>query len=114
MTLLNCPDTGAGNFDIEFRYRQLQWTAGDVSNSGASGCLGGIPAQAGYDAGNNTNFFALPGSFDSSILQLVNTSNVGQNTPGLWTMAIRNGHTRWILTQCSPVTQYRAAGWLAF
>jgi hypothetical protein len=93
LTLLNRPDTGAGNFDIEFRYRQLQWTTGDVSGSGASGGLGGIPAQAGYDAGNNTNFFALPGSFTSSILQLANTSNVDQNTPGLWTMAIRNGHT---------------------
>ncbi|SEK80135.1 nidogen-like domain-containing protein [Nitrosovibrio tenuis] len=89
MTLLNRPDTGAGNFDIEFRYRQLQWTTGDFSG-GVRG-LGGIPAQAGYDAGDNAHFFALPGSFNSSILQLANTSNVGQDTPGLWTMAIRNG-----------------------
>jgi Nidogen-like/PEP-CTERM motif len=89
MTLLNRPDTGAGNFDIEFRYRQLQWTTGDFSG-GFCG-LGGIPAQAGYDAGDNTHFFALPGSFSSSVLQLANTSNVRQDTPGLWTMAIRNG-----------------------
>ncbi|HTJ54451.1 MAG TPA: nidogen-like domain-containing protein [Nitrosospira sp.] len=89
MTLLNRPNTGAGNFDIEFRYKQLQWTTGEAS--GGSGGLGGIPAQAGYDAGDNTHFFALPGSFSSSVLQLANTSNVGQDTPGLWTMAIRNG-----------------------
>lgn len=89
LTLLNRPDTGAGNFDIEFRYRQLQWTTGDYSFG--IGGLGGIPAQAGYDAGNGTNFFALPGSFSYSVLDLANTSNVSQNMPGLWTMAIRNG-----------------------
>jgi hypothetical protein len=89
LTLLNRPDTGAGNFDIEFRYRQLKWTTGDAS--GGSGGLGGTPAQAGYDAGNGTNFFALPGSFSSTVLDLANTSNVSQSTPGLWTMAIRNG-----------------------
>lgn len=91
LTLLNRADTGAGNFDIEFRYRQLEWTTGDFS--GGSGGLGGTPAQAGYDAGNNINFFALPGSLTSSVLNLANTSNVGQDTPGLWTMAIRNGQT---------------------
>ena len=89
LTLLNRSDTGAGNFDIEFRYRQLEWTTGDAS--GGSGGLGGTPAQAGYDAGDNTNFFALPGSLSSSVLNLANTSNVSEDTPGLWTMAIRNG-----------------------
>jgi hypothetical protein len=91
LTLLNRSDTGAGNFDIEFRYRQLQWTTGDAS--GGTGGLGGVPAQAGYDAGNNINFFALPGSLTSSILNLANSSNVSEDTPGLWTMAIRNGQT---------------------
>jgi hypothetical protein len=89
MTLLNRPDTGTGNFDIELRYRQLQWTTGDASNG--SGGTGGIPAAAGYDAGDKTHFFTLPGSFTPSVLQLANTSNVDTSTPGLWTMAIRNG-----------------------
>ena len=91
LTLLNRADTGAGNFDIEFRYNQLQWTTGDAS--GGSGGMGGTPAQAGYDAGNHQNFFVLPGSFSSDILNLVNTSNVSQDTPGVWTMAIRGGAT---------------------
>lgn len=91
MTLVNRADTGAGNFDIEFRYNRLEWTTGDASQ-GAGG-LGGTPAQAGYDAGNYSNFYALPGSFSSAILNLVNTSNVSQEAPGLWTMAIRNGAT---------------------
>ena len=89
LVLRNRADTGAGNFDVDFRYRQLQWTTGDAS--GGSNGLGGTPAQAGYDAGNNTNFFVLPGSRTADVLQLANTSNVGSDTPGLWTFAIRNG-----------------------
>lgn len=91
LTLLNRSDTGAGNFDIEFRYNQLQWTTG--SASGGSGGLGGTPAQAGYDAGNRTDFFALPGSLTAQVLDLATTSNVSTSTPGLWTMAVRNGST---------------------
>ena len=91
LTLQNRSDTGAGNFDIEFRYNQLQWTTG--SASGGSNGLGGTPAQAGYDAGNGTNFFVLPGSLSADVLNLATTSNVSAATPGLWTMAIRNGKT---------------------
>lgn len=80
---------GAGNFDIEFRYDRLQWTTGDAS--GGSGGLGGIPAQAGFDAGNLTDFFTLPGSRTAAVLDLVNTSNVSPDTPGLWSFAIRAG-----------------------
>lgn len=89
LVLRNRPDVGPGNFDVDFRYNQLQWTTG--SASGGSGGLGGTPAQAGYDAGDNTNFLALPGSFTANVLNLVNTSNVSQATPGLWTFAIRSG-----------------------
>jgi hypothetical protein len=55
--------------------------------------LGGTPAQAGYDAGDLTHFFALPGSLTAGVLDLANTSNVSISTPGLWTMAIRDGQT---------------------
>lgn len=91
LTLANRSDTGRGNFDIEFRYNRLEWTTGDASDG--VGGLGGIAAQAGYDAGNGRNFFVLPGSFSSGILDLANTSNVSQDTPGVWTMAVRNGGT---------------------
>lgn len=91
LVLMDRSDTGAGNFDIQFRYDRLEWTTGDAS--GGSGGLGGTPAQAGYDAGNNTNYFALPGSFTENVLNLANTSNVSIGTPGLWIMAIRNGGT---------------------
>lgn len=91
MTLLNRSETGEGNFDIEFRYNQLEWTTGDAS--GGTNGLGGTPAQAGYDAGDNNHFFILPGSRTADVLNLATTSNVSLDTPGLWTMAIRNGST---------------------
>lgn len=87
----NRADTGVGNFDVDFRYNILQWTTGDASG-GVAG-LGGTPAQAGFDAGDETNYFTLPGSRTNDVLQLANTSNVSVATPGLWTFAFRDGGT---------------------
>ncbi|MFN5515968.1 MAG: PEP-CTERM sorting domain-containing protein [Cyanobacteriota bacterium] len=91
LVLKNRADTGAGNFDVEFRYNQLEWTTG--SASGGSGGLGGIPAVAGFDAGDDANFFMLPGSRTGEVLDIINLSNVSEDTPGLWSFAIRNGQT---------------------
>lgn len=83
-------DTGvSGDFDVEFRYNRLEWTTGDASE-GSDG-LGGTPAQSGYDAGDNINFFQLPGSRTADVTNLATTSNVSLSTPGLWSFAIRNG-----------------------
>ncbi|WP_026970503.1 nidogen-like domain-containing protein [Aliagarivorans marinus] len=87
LVLIDRSDTGAGNFDVEFRYDNLSWTTGDASD-GSNG-FGGTPAQAGYDAGNGSDFFSLPGSFSEDILNLTNTSNTGIN--GVWRFAIRDG-----------------------
>jgi uncharacterized protein (TIGR03382 family) len=78
-----------GGFDVEYRYQQLQWTTGDAS--GGAGGLGGTPAQAGWDAGDGINFQTLPGSFTVDVLDLVNTSNVSADTPGLWRFSFANG-----------------------
>lgn len=89
LVLRSRADTGQGNFDIDFRYRSLQWTTGDAS--GGENGLGGTPAQAGFDSGNGIDFLMLPGSRTAAILDLQNTSNVAADTPGLWTFAVRNG-----------------------
>jgi len=89
LVLRSRPDTGIGNFDIDFRYNRLEWTTG--SASGGSGGLGGTPAQAGFDAGDGVNYFTLPGSRTAEVLDLATTSNVSSSTPGLWTFAVRNG-----------------------
>ena len=82
LVLQRTPNDNSGAFTAEFRYEQLQWTTGDASNG--SGGLGGIPANAGYDAGDRINFFSLPGSRTGAILDVVNQSNVSPTTPGLW------------------------------
>jgi hypothetical protein len=91
LVLRNRADTGTGNFDFDFRYQRLEWTTGDAS--GGSGGLGGVPAQAGFDDGKGAHYQTLPGSLTGDILNVVNLSNVGADTPGLWTFAVRNGTT---------------------
>ncbi len=89
LVLRDRSDTGAGNFDIDFRYDRLEWTTGDAS--GGNNGLGGTPAQAGFDAGDRAHFFTAPGSRTDQVLDLATTSNVSGATPGLWTFAVRNG-----------------------
>ncbi|MES2207492.1 MAG: nidogen-like domain-containing protein [Pseudomonadota bacterium] len=109
LVLRNRADTGTGNFDIDFRYHQLQWTTGSASE-GVDG-LGGVPAQAGYDAGDNTNFFTLPGSRTADVLNLQHTSNVSQETPGLWTFAVRNGALPGLSASNPYMPVVTQAGW---
>ncbi len=80
-------DVSPGDFDVEFRYTQCQWTTGDAS--GGIGGLGGTPANAGFDAGNGTDYLELAGSGTASVLDLCTTSNVG--VPGLWRYSFRAG-----------------------
>jgi hypothetical protein len=87
MIIRPAPSCGSGDFDVEFRYERCQWTTGDASMG--SGGLGGTPAQAGFDAGDRVNYFALPGSLTMTILNLCTTSNVGM--PGVWRFRIRGG-----------------------
>lgn len=89
LILRNRADTGSGNFDVDFRYKRLNWTTGDASG-GING-LGGVAAQAGYTAGDALHFSMLPGSLTEEVLNLQSTSNVSTTTPGLWTFAVRNG-----------------------
>jgi hypothetical protein len=77
-----------GDFDITFRYEDINWTTGDAS--GGSNGLGGTVARAGYSAGNGTNFFELSQSGNqANMLGLESASNVG--TPGTFVFQVRNG-----------------------
>lgn len=89
LVLRNRPDEGTGDFDIEFRYGRLTWTTGDASSG--SGGLGGVPAQAGLDAGDLTNYFTVPGSQSAAVLNLTSTTNLTSPIPGVWSFAVRSG-----------------------
>ena len=75
LLLLDRSDVGAGDFDIEFNYDQIQWETGDAS--GGSGGLGGSPARVGYSNGSQTagSFFELPGSGVSGSFLDTNTTS---------------------------------------
>lgn len=96
VVLIERPDTGVGNFDIELRYEQIQWETGDAS--GGIGGFGGFPARAGYSngTGNAGTFFELPGSgvsgafLDSNPNGLSHTS-LNSGTPGCYVFFARNG-----------------------
>lgn len=78
----------AGDFDVEFRYTQCEWTTGDAS--GGTGGFGGTPAQVGFDAANGRDFVQLPESRTATIHTTVCTSsNVG--IPGVWRFQVRAG-----------------------
>ncbi|MEJ0017978.1 MAG: Calx-beta domain-containing protein [Acetobacteraceae bacterium] len=89
LTAIQAPDgTFNGDFDIEFRYEDMNWTTGDAS--GGSGGLGGVLAHAGYSSGNGVNYLELPQSGNqAALLALDQASNVGQ--PGLYQFSVRNG-----------------------
>lgn len=87
IVLTDRSEIAQGDFDIEYRYAQLEWTTG--SASGGSNGLGGTPAQMGYDAGDGSNFYRHPGSGTAGILDLTTTSNVGE--PGVWRFEVRGG-----------------------
>ncbi len=82
-------DRGNGDFDIVYRYQDVNWSAGDAS--GGSQGLGGTAAHAGWTAGNGANYFELPQSGDeAAILDLENApGNTG--LPGFWVFQVRNG-----------------------
>ena len=81
-------DRGSGDFDIVFRYDDINWTTGDASD-GVNG-LGGIVGRAGYSGGNGEYYELAASGNQSGILNLDSTAgNTG--TTGLWAFEIRNG-----------------------
>ena len=60
--LIDRSDLGAGDFDLEYNYGQLQWETGEFSG-GIDG-LGGSSARVGYTAGTQDpgTYHELPGS----------------------------------------------------
>ena len=94
MVLIYRDDTGAGNFDIEFNYDQIQWETGDAS--GGSGGLGGNSAVVGYSDGSG-NYWeyagsGVPGAFlDSNPTTGLIFNDIGSGEAGRYTLEVRDG-----------------------
>uniref|UniRef100_A0A803TZ17 NIDO domain-containing protein n=1 Tax=Anolis carolinensis TaxID=28377 RepID=A0A803TZ17_ANOCA len=69
-------------------YGDIQWTTGTASGGHPKTGLGGTAAQAGFNTGDNKNYYSIPGSRSAHILNIINTSNV--EVPGRWVFRVDN------------------------
>jgi hypothetical protein len=98
LILIDRSDTGAGNFDFEFNYNQIQWNTGDASSG--SGGLGGSPAAVGYSNGSGvagTNFELAGSHVNGAFLDsgpagtsLIHNS-LNSGVLGRYDFSVRNG-----------------------
>jgi VCBS repeat-containing protein len=80
---------GNGNFDIQYRYGDIDWTTGDASD-GSDG-LGGTPARAGYSAGDGTHYYELPQSGNQEALLTLPTTDGNTGVDGVDQFEVHNG-----------------------
>ncbi|NXW66419.1 TECTA protein, partial [Eurystomus gularis] len=71
---------------IILNYWDIQWTTGVASGGDAETGLGGTPAHAGFNSGDDKNFYNIPGSQTDAIINITTTSNV--NVPGRWVFQV--------------------------
>ncbi|XP_066565247.1 sushi, nidogen and EGF-like domain-containing protein 1 [Amia ocellicauda] len=70
-----------------FQYHHITWTTGMHASSGGDlAGLGGIAAQAGFNAGDGRRYFNIPGSRTEDVVDVEETTNVG--IPGRWVFRI--------------------------
>ncbi|XP_018417665.1 PREDICTED: alpha-tectorin-like [Nanorana parkeri] len=67
---------------VIMNYKKIEWTTGTASEGDPDTGLGGTPAQAGFNSGDEINYFNIPGSRTNEVLKITSTSNV--NYPGRW------------------------------
>ena len=77
-----------GDFDIVFRYENIDWTTGNAS--GGTGGLGGTPARAGWTNGVGS-YFELPQSGDQDALLALPVTAGNTGVEGLWAFYVRGG-----------------------
>ncbi|XP_075763615.1 sushi, nidogen and EGF-like domain-containing protein 1 [Pelodiscus sinensis] len=84
---------------IMLNYGMIQWTTGTASGGNATTGLGGTPAQAGFNSGDNKNFYNIPGSRTEAVLRIGQTSNVG--VPGRWVFQVNDFKVTGVPTESS-------------
>nr|XP_012611141.1 sushi, nidogen and EGF-like domain-containing protein 1 isoform X4 [Microcebus murinus]XP_020143668.1 sushi, nidogen and EGF-like domain-containing protein 1 isoform X4 [Microcebus murinus] len=83
---------GKFSFTI-FNYESISWTTGTHASSGGNATgLGGIAAQAGFNAGDGRRYFSIPGSRTADVAEVETTTNVG--VPGRWAFRIDDAQVR--------------------
>lgn len=97
LILVDRSDVAAGDFDFIFNYDQIQWEAGEASDSDPDG-LGGDSARVGYSNGTGDagTFFELAGSavngafLDGGPHALI-SNRLNSDTDGRYVFSARSG-----------------------
>lgn len=97
LILVDRSDVAAGDFDFIFNYDQIQWEAGEASDSNPDG-LGGDSARVGYSNGTGDagTFFELAGSavngafLDDGPNALI-SDRLNSDVDGRYVFSARNG-----------------------
>lgn len=71
---------------VIFNYNKIQWTTGSNSGGNTLTGLGGQPAQAGFNAGDQKNYYSIEGAQTDAVINLTLTSNVG--IQGKWVFQV--------------------------
>ncbi|MEL6235607.1 MAG: nidogen-like domain-containing protein [Pseudomonadota bacterium] len=82
---------GSANFNLMFRYGDINWVSGDAS--GGSNGIGGTVATAGVTAGNGAagSHIAIPGSGKQGKMLALETTPGNTGEAGLWQFKGRDG-----------------------
>ncbi|NXT88252.1 TECTA protein, partial [Anhinga rufa] len=86
---------------IILNYWDIQWTTGTASGGDPETGLGGTPAHAGFNSGDETNFYNIPSSQTEAIINITKTSNV--NVPGRWVFQVDNFKVTGVPTEVPKV-----------
>ncbi|NWT81902.1 TECTA protein, partial [Lanius ludovicianus] len=71
---------------VLLNYGDLQWTTGIANQGNPRTGLGGIPAQAGFNSGDDVHYYNVPGSRTPAVKTLSHRSNLG--VPGRWAFRV--------------------------
>lgn len=99
LILIDRSDVGAGDFDMEFNYGQIDWETGTASGGNAV-CEGGSVARAGYASGSGAigGSFELAGSgvagafLDTNLVTGLIYNNRNSLQAGRYVFEVRNGN----------------------
>ncbi len=87
---LQLVSTGEGNFNIIYRYEDINWTTGNAS--GGTDGLGGTVARAGFSAGDGSNYYEFYFSGDQGfMLNLEENTLAGSSEAGVWSYSVNGG-----------------------
>nr|XP_021407972.1 sushi, nidogen and EGF-like domain-containing protein 1 [Lonchura striata domestica] len=76
---------------VLLNYRDLQWTTGIANQGDPHTGLGGTPAQAGFNSGDDVHYYNVPGSRTPAVQSLSHRSNLG--VPGRWAFRVDHFET---------------------